>query len=339
MLELTFFCELDPDRLQALLTGAVIEDLKALKARLSLGIVDLSPQRAAVVQELNRAGIPVFAWLLLPTEQGYYFNAHNAEQASVRYQDFQAWTAQEDLHWAGVGIDIEPDIRDFTELAHSPLRMGLRVVRRLFEFRQAARARKAYRQLAHQIRQDGYFLESYQFPLIQDERLAHSTLLQRVAGVVDVPVDREVWMIYTSFVRPNGPGILASYAPQAQAVALGVTGGGVHGEGVPVQPPLTWNELAADLRLAWSWCDRLYIFSLEGCVQQGFLEKLKSFAWDQPILLPQDAKTQIDAWRGTLSSALWLLERLPYFLVGLLVTILGARAIRKRRRKNRIHQN
>ena len=48
-----------------------------------------------------------------------------------------------------------------------------------------------------------------------------------MAGLVDIEVDREVWMLYTSFVRPNGAGVLASYAPEAQSVGLGSTGGGV----------------------------------------------------------------------------------------------------------------
>lgn len=333
MPELTFFCELEAGRLQALLTGPVLADLQALKAGLSLGILDLGTERAEVVQRLNRAGIPVTAWLLLPKDQGYWFNARNAEQAQARYVDFRAWSDEYGLQWAGVGLDIEPDIHDFAVLTHRPARMGWLLLRRLFEFRPAARARRRYWQLANQIRQDGYFLESYQFPLIQDERLAHATLLQRMAGVVDVPVEREVWMIYTHALRPHGAGILASYAPQAQAVALGVTGGGVQADGLPVAPPLTWDEFSRDLRLAWSWCDRLYIFSLEGCVQQGFLERLKTFTWDQPILLPQEARAVIDGWRSTLVSALWLLERLPLFLAALAAAIIAARTLRQRRKK------
>ncbi len=333
MPELTFFCELDANRLPVLLTEAVLADLQTLKAGLSLGILDLSAGRAEAVQQLNRAGIPVTAWLLLPKDQGYWFNARNAGLAQARYADFQAWSKQFGLQWAGVGLDIEPDIHDFAVLAQRPARMGLLLLRRLFAYRLAARAHKTYWQLASRIRQDGYFLESYQFPLIQDERLAHATLLQRIAGVVDVPVEREVWMIYTNLLRPHGPGILASYAPQAQAVALGVTGGGVQAEGLPAAPPLTWDEFSRDLRLAWSWSDRLYIFSLEGCLEQGFLERLKTFTWDQPILLPQEAKAVIDGWRGTLVSALWLLDRLPFFLTSLAAAVLLARAARRRRKR------
>jgi hypothetical protein len=332
MPQVTFFCELEPDALEALINNAaVLRDLQHLKARLSLGILDFSPQRAEAVRRLNQAGVPVIAWLLLPKDQGYWFNAHNAAQAEARYQNFQHWTAEQNLIWAGVGLDIEPDIRDFARFTQHPWKGLLYVLPRLAGFRQAAQARRAYCRLAQQIHKDGYVLESYQFPLIYDERRAGSTILQRLAGLVDIPVDREVWMIYTSYIRPIGPGVLSSYMHQAQAVALGITGSGVEAEGIPVRPPLTWNELADDLRLAYSCCDDIYIFCLEGCVQQGFMEPLKSFTWDQPILLPQSAQAQIDAWRGTLGTTLWFLQSLPFILLALAAGWMGWKMLRRKK--------
>jgi hypothetical protein len=44
-------------------------------------------------------------------------------------------------------------------------------------------------------------------------------------------------------------------------------------------PSLSWEELARDLRLAHRWCDQILIHSLEGCVWQGFLPRLRSFDW------------------------------------------------------------
>jgi hypothetical protein len=126
-------------------------------------------------------------------------------------------------------------------------------------------------------------------------------------------------MLYSSFVRPRGADVIASYAVQAQAVAVGVTGGGVQEEGIPVAAPLTWDELGRDLRLAYSSVNDIYIFSLEGCVQQGYLNKLRAFAWDQPILLPEAGKVEMDAWRGTIVSGLWLASRLPYFALAAVV--------------------
>jgi hypothetical protein len=331
--KLSFACELEPGPLQVLFTEAVIQRLVALKATLCLGILDLSEERAAIVRRLNNSGVPVVAWLLLPKDQGYWFNAGNASQALDRYEQFRNWSAEHDLSWAGIGLDIEPDIRDLSALGMTRGLAILKMLPRLFYIRQMRQARTAYRALVALIHAGGYPVESYQFALIADERRVGSTVLQRLAGVVDLSVDREIWMLYTSQLRPNGAGILASYAPEAQAIGLGVTGGGVVETGLANPAPLSWEEFDRDLRLAWLWCDDLFIFSLEGCVEQGFLDRLQTFDWDRPILTPDTAKARADAWRGTIQSGLWLLQRLPYILVGVVAGLLAWRGFRYYRRR------
>jgi hypothetical protein len=330
--KLSFACELEPGPLQDLLGQKVIDSLVSLNASVCLGILDLSAERAAAVRRLNEAGVPVVAWLLLPKEQGYWFNAGNSGYALDRYEAFRDWTAREGLHWSGVGLDIEPDIHDLSSLVKRGGRMIPQLLPRLFQVGKLRQARTAYRALVSLIHADGYPVESYQFPLIADERHAGSTVLQRLAGVVDVKVEREVWMLYSSFLRPHGAGMLASYAPEAQVVGLGVTGGGVVEPGFTAPAPLSWEEFARDLRLTWMWCEDLFIFSLEGCVQQGFLERLQHFAWDMPMMTPEAEKTRTDAWRGTLQSALWLAQRLPVILVGLTAGILSWKLAQRLRR-------
>ena len=115
--ELTFFCELPTDQLQQLFDGRfLIDDLQDLGAKLSLGILDLSEERAMVVKRLNKAGLPVTAWLLLPEEQGYWFNIGNVKHATARYLEFKDWTAQYDLHWAAIGLDIEININEVRQV-------------------------------------------------------------------------------------------------------------------------------------------------------------------------------------------------------------------------------
>ena len=83
---LTLACELAPEPLKELFANKeLIDDLKTLKAGISLGILDFSPERVEVVRQLNKAGIPVTAWLLLPKEQGYWFNRDNSYEAIGRY--------------------------------------------------------------------------------------------------------------------------------------------------------------------------------------------------------------------------------------------------------------
>lgn len=72
---MTFFVELDPPQLAALFSDpALIERLQLLGAHLSIGLKDLSPERAQTIQTLNQTGIPATAWLLLPNSQGYWYH-------------------------------------------------------------------------------------------------------------------------------------------------------------------------------------------------------------------------------------------------------------------------
>jgi len=69
-------------------------------------------------------------------------------------------------------------------------------------------------------------------------------------------------------------------------------------------PTLTWEQLAGDLRLARHFCDQILIHSLEGCVWQGFLPRLRSFEWAD-IDRPPDRARAAAALRRSLRAALW----------------------------------
>jgi hypothetical protein len=53
-----------------------------------------------------------------------------------------------------------------------------------------------------------------------------------------------------------GPGLIWAYGPQAQAIAVGTTGGGPDIPGSPQMPVLSLEELTRDLRLARHYCDQ-----------------------------------------------------------------------------------
>ena len=96
--QLTFFCEMEAKALRSMFDEfPVTDELKALGAKLSLGILDFSPERAEVVRRLNHAKIPVIAWLLLPEEDGYWFNIKNVDRAMERYEQFKVWTGENGL--------------------------------------------------------------------------------------------------------------------------------------------------------------------------------------------------------------------------------------------------
>lgn len=304
--KLSFFVELKPGPLERLFADErVMAQLRALDATVTIGLVDLTDSRAAIVRMLNERGIPVCAWLLLSEEGGYWCNTGNAAEAWARYGDFHEWTAENRLRWDRVGIDIEPDIHDVRAVRENPWVIVARGLPRLFACIEDAR--ELYQGLVARIRDDGYPVDAYVFPFIHHERRAGTTALQRLTGMLDLDVDREVCMLYTSFVRPHGPGFLDLYAPHFPAVAVGVTGGGVE-EGIDPPPPLDWDEFARDLRLARRYTDDVHVFSLEGCVEQGWLERLASFDWDAPVDVAS-ARARAETLTRRIEPLLRVLER------------------------------
>jgi len=302
---LTFFCELDAPALQRFFDDPrVWSELTRLGASVSLGILDLSPERAGVVRRLNYAHIPVTAWLLLPKDQGYWFNLRNSAAAAARYADFSTWAAQNALRFEAVGLDIEPDIHEMNAVLSRPVVVLPRLIRRLSDRATLQAARQRYDALLAQIRADGFRVESYQFAMIADERLAGGDALQRLSGILDLPVDREVWMLYSSFLPGIGPAVLSSYAPQAAAIGLGSSGGGVEMPDAPALPVLSWAQLKQDLLIAAQHTPYLYIFSLEGCRQSGYLDRFAEIDWSLPPA-PVSGVSAVNAMRTGLRALLW----------------------------------
>ena len=333
--KLTFFCELPAQELKNLFDGRfVIDDLKDLDASLSLGILDLSDERAEVVKRLNKAGVPVIAWLLLPEEEGYWFNVGNYDQAAARYVNFKAWTDQHDLQWDGVGLDIEMDINEMRQILEQKQgqEFASRLFKRLADKNRVRQAQRAYRALVDLIHADGYPVEGYHIPLITEERRAKSTVLQRTIGLVNLETDREVLMLYSSFLRPDGAAVLWSYAPSADSVGVGSTGGGVDIEGVIDVEPLTWQEFSRDLRLCTQREKPIHVFSLEGCVEQGFLSKLSTFDWEKTEPVP-DSVNKVNFFRTGIGAGLWLIER-PWVILVTLAALIGLGFLFKRNERS-----
>ncbi len=314
--KLTFFCELYGKDLEALFSDpGLIKCLQTLSASISLGILDFSDERVRVVRLLNKNGIPVIAWQLLSMEQGYWYNMTNAEQAVSGYEEFLKWTSEHNLRWAGLGVDIEPDISEFQHLLTHKSRIIPVIFKRLFRKKCFEDACKTYHALVTRMKNDGFSVDSYEFLFMEDDRKAGSCIFSRVLGVTDVPANRRVIMLYSSFFRPYGAAVLCNYACGADSVAVGSTGGGVELNGMN-QIPLSWSEFSRDLRLARLSCDDIHVFSLEGCVQQGFVERLTHLDWNQPVEKPQLLTFLLTLVRVISLPILWLTTH-P-FLTGLI---------------------
>jgi len=181
--QLSFACELDPARLAGLFAdGTVIDELRALGARVLVMVSDLSDQRAVVIRDLNGAGVPLVGIPLFPEDEGYYFTVGNADRAQNRYERWKAWSSAHGLGWDWVGLDIEPDAAFYREIMDAPRRLPRLVLPRLRDSETPRRARERYGALIDRIHEDGWQVENYQFPLIADERRTGATLLQRLLG-------------------------------------------------------------------------------------------------------------------------------------------------------------
>jgi hypothetical protein len=80
-------------------------------------------------------------------------------------------------------------------------------------------------------------------------------------------------------------------------------------EGLDPPPPLTWDEFARDLRLTRRHTRDIHVFSLEGCVEQGYLERLEDFDWGVPTHAPPDALERAAELTRKMKFALRALDR------------------------------
>lgn len=310
--DINFFCELGPMALAELFNEpTLVEELATKSYGVSLGILDLSPQRAAVVRRLNQGGVRVIAWLLLAPEEGYWFNLQNYPQALARYEAFRQWAADEQLVFEAIGLDIEPLITDRTAAqTGNTVHMFSRAAQAQRNALYPA-ARTAYLDLTAYIRRDGYEVHTYQYPVIIDDRRSGTTLIQRTLDIVDVPSDHEILLLYSSHIKlllgsDLDGAFVHSYGGQADGIAVGATGGGfldpIKGT---VSPRLDLKAFRRDLLIAAQYTDTVHIFSLEGCVERGWMPEIAALDWNAPIRIPPQRRFQMWTIRSVIGLILW----------------------------------
>lgn len=315
---LTFFCELESAPLSELFSGnKLINMINKLDANLSLGLLDLSSERAEVVKKLNKAKIPVTAWLLLDKELGYWTSLDTIEETAIQYYLFKTWKTKYKLDFAAVGLDIEPKLETVSALGKNPLNHAPILAKRFISNQDYYEKLATAKALIQTIRSDGYAVETYQFPTVVDERIAKSSVLAKTLGIPPLSGDREVLMLYTSFFPAFDDSILWSYARQSQAVAVGSTGGGVEIEGVPPLNTMRWIDLKRDLLLASKAVDNIYIFSLEGCVMNNYMDRLLDLDWSTQVIPPERSAMGISLIRKVGQGVLWTLSHPLEVLLGI----------------------
>jgi hypothetical protein len=321
--QLAFACDSDTAKLQSLFADpALIPELKALRAEIALALADLSPERAQVVRKLNDAGIPTIAWMALPASEGYYLNADHAPAAEKRFAQFEQWTADNDLHWAAVGLDIEPSLGDWAQIRPGHRWQLVRTfLSRAFDGKKVAQARAAYQKLIRQIQDHGYAVQTYQLLFVADARRVHSTVLERLFGIVDVRGNDEALMVYSSFNHPLDGALVWTYGPDAQSIAVGSTASTGNAQTDAKFGPLNWEEFSRDLLVASHFSKLVGVYNLEGCIQQGFLPKLQSLDWEHPVTLSATTVAKAREFRHAVQTALWVASHMVYLGIALLLLI------------------
>lgn len=312
--QLIFFTELEVGpAVELFRRPGLLDELAAHHYGIAMGMLDFSPERAALVRLLDEASIPLTAWLLLPHDAGYWFNVENYPQAISLYRAFRKWAADEKLTFGAVGLDMEPSIQQLEDL----MRMrSLPLVSRVANAQRNAlfpAASEAYYNLVAEIRSDGYAVHTYQYPFMVDDRRTATTLVQRALNIVDLPADVEVLMCYSSMIPRHifgsdlGGALVAEYGLYADSLGIGSTGGGVvlDQETGARAPRLDWNAFARDLRIAATYTDMIHVFSLEGCVAAGYFARLNDFDWSLPATIPLRYRLTIRAIRSCIHLLLW----------------------------------
>jgi uncharacterized membrane protein len=289
-----------------------------MKVAIRIGLHDFSPERTQTIQKLNKAGIPLVAWLLLPEKDGYWFNMHNGEKAEIRYNNFIKWTSDNNLIWAGIGLDLEPDMNDEKLALSHPWILAWKVYKRLYDNKSVRDGKQLYHSLIAKMKADGYSVENYIIPFVYEERARKTSSVQKLLGIVDIETDKEIPMLYTSAM--GNPGIIPLYHRDNMPIALGSTGGGVKIQGIELAA-LSWDELERDLLIASKLTDEIHIFCLETSVQKGFLNKIKNLDFDKrspDISEETEKQNKID---GTIRFIIAILNH-PFWLTVVVLAIL-----------------
>jgi hypothetical protein len=338
---LSFFCELPEKEFNELFAdSSLIRELSEMSVSLRIGLHDFGLGRTRTIHRLNQAGIKVYAWLLLPEEDGYWFNMYNGEKAERRYSEFVKWTSDNNLKWEGIGLDLEPDMNDAKVLVKHPWKFAWKAYKRLYDNKSIKKGTEIYQRLISVMKADGYEVESYIIPFLYEERAKKTTSFQKLLGIVDIETDTEIPMLYTSGM--GNPGIIPLYQRGNMPVALGSTGGGVKIEGFELAG-IDWDNLERDILIASKLTDEIIVFCLETSVQRGFLERIRNmdFSKNAPdITLETEKQSKIN---GYVRSILVILDHPFWFTIACIVIISGvlfgiymliALAVRLLRRKH-----
>lgn len=109
-----------------------------------------------------------------------------------------------------------------------------------------------------------------------------------------------------------GAGVIWFLGRDTQAIAIGSTeGDSAPGSG---SGPPEGMEFSRGLVGSSHFTKEIGVYGLEGCVRQGFLTRLKTMNWGQPVGIPTEFVLRAEIIGFVSRSALWIASNLSYFL-------------------------
>jgi len=266
-----FICALEPKGLRALFENRfVLDDLKSLGAGVALVVRDFSEERALAARLLNKLGIPASAWLLLPGDQGTWLDSTHTAQAAELYQAVKRWSEVKGLQWSAMGFGApEPGEKTAEKRAN-----GFAIAADLSG-------------LVEQAHTDGFAVELIYSRCGERESWKKVLSARRGSTRVSHEADRHIRLLYPQDAAPRG--LLEERADEKGSVRVVRTRVSMNLEASAQDDPKTWQEFAREVCAARQKSSAVYIFTLESCAKQGFLERLVTLDWSGQTQCAQKA--------------------------------------------------
>ena len=244
-----------------------------------------SDELASLLRAAAAEGVPVIAWMLLPEEDGYWFNETNSDEARTVVLAFLDWIEEELIPLRWILFDMEMGLEQTAVMESGDL-LGtvLPMLQENVDPEAYETATAAYSELVLEVKGRGYVVTAAAYPFIIDDLLDDDHDIQDAFNtpIVGVPFDEVYYMAYrTTFTKLTGmepgPHLIYQYAHEAYELfgEQAVIGLGTIGD-IGMVSDIGFNEpseLAEDVAAARAGGnERIFIFSLDGMLDVGPLE-------------------------------------------------------------------
>jgi len=260
------------------------QNLYRLAGRSDVGLCPAVRAEESQTEELEsllkaaaREGVPVNAWLLLPEEDGYWFNEENLSQAREQVFSFVDWIETQNIPLEWIMFDMELSIDRVRAMEGGGLvDTVIPLLKENVNAEAYQQSTQDYAEFVGELQERGYKVTAAAYPFVIDDLQDGDSEIQDAwnTPVAGVGFDEIYFMVYRTSIAKllgvtPGPDLVCQYAGEARRefgtagiMALGIVGdvGMVSEEGY-TRPA----ELEEDVAAAYAGgSERVYVYSLDG---------------------------------------------------------------------------